>query len=314
MNAVILAGGAERAEQLRPLAYPAHLLPVANRPLIEHQLAWLARQRVKTAIVTVDHRGASLASTPPAGLDVRVHYSPGPMGLAAALALAMTFAPEEERVLLLDGAVLTLVDLEPLYAAHERSGAGVTTAGPAAGGRRHHLRRPRLAAPARGLSLVERDAHLRPGQALHVGLEGYWREIGAPDAYLAAHLDILAGVLGPLPGREISPGVFSEGTVHLLSSTRVSGPILIGAGSVVGERASVSTSVIGAGCIIAAGARVENSVLLDGARIGRDAVITDSIVGPSARVEDGASLTGMSIVGPGARIASGIRLAHAAVA
>lgn len=313
MIAIILAGGRDRGELLRPLAYPAHLLPVANRSLIEHQLAWLARERVKMAVVAVDHRGASLASPPPAGLDVRMWYSPGPMGMTRALGLARSAAPDDDRVLLVDGSLLTLVDLDPLITAHERSGTAITWAAPNASGRRHPLRRPRPSA-TEGICLVQYDAMARLGATRDATVHGYWRELRTPEGYLAAHLEALGGSLGSLPGREVASGVFAEGAAHILSSAAVAGPVLIGSGSVIGERATVSETVIGSSCIIAAEARVERSVLLDGARIGRGAVITDSIIGPCAHLAGGTSVSGVSLVGPGARIASGEQLVHSSVA
>jgi len=312
VNAIILAGGRDRGEQLRPLAYPAHLLPVANRSVIELQLEWLARQRVKTAIVVMDHRGASVASPPPSGLELRVHYSPGLTGMAGAVALAQSVSPDEERVLLVDGSILTTIDLEVLVAAHERFGASVTTAVPTDG--RRHLRRPRPTSTPGGISIVEQDVVHHHFETRYVAMSGYWRDLRSPEAYLAAQLDALAGRLGPLPGQEIRPGVFSEGAVHILSSAEVTGPVLMGGGSVIGERAAVSESVIGASCIIAADARIERSVVLDGARIGRGAVVRDSIVGPCAAVAEGASITGLSVVGPGARVLSGQQVSQASVA
>lgn len=310
MNAVILAGGRDRGEQLLPLAFPCPLLPLANRPLLEYQVAWLAAHGVKEAIVAVDHRGVSFAAPRAGEIEVRICYTPGPVGPASAFALAAAATGRHERVVVVDGCLLTDVDLRALVDAHDRAGVSVTTASPVDGsGRRHPATRP-----GTGLSVID-GAQLPTGGRRHtVRLAGYWRDVRSSADYLAAGLEVLAGRLGPLPGHEIAPGVHVEGTVHLLSSATLLGPLLLGAGTVVGEGATVAGSVLGNGCLIAAGARVERSVLLDGARIGRGAVVLDSIVGPSAAVAEGASVAGGSVVGPGARIATGRRLSHDRVA
>ncbi len=55
---------------------------------------------------------------------------------------------------------------------------------------------------------------------------------------------------------------------------------------------------VGPGAMIGAGAQVERTVLLDGARIGRSALVQDSVLGPGAVVGDGARL----VSGPVERI------------
>ncbi|MGH9000090.1 MAG: NTP transferase domain-containing protein, partial [Acidimicrobiia bacterium] len=131
MNAVILAGGAGRKDHFRPLAFPRPLLPLANRPLLEHQLAWLAEGGVQHAVVAVDHRGASLASPSLAGIDVRLSYAPVPMGADSGLLRAA--CGSADRLLVVDGSLLTDVDIPGLVAAHRRSGAAITVAAPQGG-------------------------------------------------------------------------------------------------------------------------------------------------------------------------------------
>lgn len=171
--------------------------------------------------------------------------------------------------------------------------------------------------------------HLLPalvgrGRVHALPLEGYWRDVGRPAAYLQAHRDLLAGridvfdhpdrpVLSPTPagapawvgdggtldGAMVSPGVRVRGWV----ARSVLGPdVLVEAGAVVED------SVLMRGAVVEAGARVSACVVDEGVTIGRDAVVGRALAG--TRVTDGAvTLVGrQSTVSPGADIPAGARL------
>jgi len=57
MKAVILAAG--EGERLRPLTLttPKPLLPIGDRPLIEHTIAWLRRYGVDKVFINLHHLG-----------------------------------------------------------------------------------------------------------------------------------------------------------------------------------------------------------------------------------------------------------------
>ena len=121
--------------------------------------------------------------------------------------------------------------------------------------------------------------------------KSYWRDIGTPENYLQAHLDILAGRV-----KLRSP-----------AGKRLWGPIrnevLAGARSRVHPLARVEKSSLGRDCRIAAGARLRSCVLMDGCRVGENAVIEGAILGPGCVLGEGAR------VGKGARLAAGARMA-----
>ena len=116
----------------------------------------------------------------------------------------------------------------------------------------------------------------------------YWLDTGTPEQYLRAQVDLLEGVRGaPVEG------------VH--PSSRVS------------PDATVVRSVIGPGAVVEAGATVMRSVLLRGARVGARCVVVDSVLGESAEVLPGARIVGGTVVGDGEVIESGSRLDGARV-
>jgi len=79
IQCVILAGGL--ATRMRPLTetVPKALLPVAGRPFIDHQLAWLAGHGVTRAVLSIGYKGEML----------RAHVGDG-----AAFGLAVTYVDE----------------------------------------------------------------------------------------------------------------------------------------------------------------------------------------------------------------------------
>jgi mannose-1-phosphate guanylyltransferase len=118
--------------------------------------------------------------------------------------------------------------------------------------------------------------------------DAYWRDIGTPASYLAAHHDVLAGALeteSPVPGPYLGPGAEVDDAAD------------------VDER-----SALGPEARVAAGARVAGSVLGAGASVGEDALLDDAIVGARVEVGAGARLLPGAVVGDGATIAPGAQV------
>ncbi len=107
--------------------------------------------------------------------------------------------------------------------------------------------------------------------------DSYWRDLGTPQSYLAAHHDLLAG---KIRGFERPTAEASE----------------IATAAIVDDR-----SVLGPGCVIKPNARVINSVLGAGVHIEEKAVIEDSVVWSHTRVSTFAEVKG-SLIGRGSHI------------
>jgi MurNAc alpha-1-phosphate uridylyltransferase len=77
MKAMILAAG--RGERLRPLTdrLPKPLAPVGGRPLLAHQLVWLARAGFRDVVINLHHLGEQIAAAfgDGAAYGVRIRYS-----------------------------------------------------------------------------------------------------------------------------------------------------------------------------------------------------------------------------------------------
>lgn len=99
----------------------------------------------------------------------------------------------------------------------------------------------------------------------------YWRDIGTPVSYLAAHNDFLAGTV---KGFELERPANSD----------------------IATQASIDqTSVLGEGCVIKPGARITNSVLGPGVTVEEKAVIEDSVIWSHTRIASAAEVNGAII-------------------
>ena len=332
----MLAGG--EGTRLRPLTYttPKPLLPIANRPFLEHQLAWLAGHGVDEVVLSLGYRPDAFAGrfpdgvfypgtprTPGAGVRLRYAVEPEPLGTAGAIRFAAS-GLEGGRLIVCNGDILTDLDLSALVRFHTERGAEATIAltrveDPSAFG----------VVPTdedgRVLGFVEKPA---PG--------------AAPTDWVNAGTYVLeASVLDAIPdGRAVSieretfPGLLEQGrSLYAMPSPAywldigtpakylqanadlLAGRTMLAApDSDVDPAADVTGSVVGARAEVGKGARVLRSVLLEGARVGPGAEVADSIIGAGASVGDGAVVKDLSIVGPGAEVAAGARLAGARLA
>lgn len=331
--AVILVGG--EGTRLRPLTdtRPKPMMPLVDRPFVAHQLDQLRRFGVTDVIFSCGYRPEALEGHFGDGTDLkmRLRYvvDPFPLGTAGAVKNAESLLGEGQ-VLVLNGDVLTDLDLAALVAQHDAAGvAGTLALTPVADPSRYGLVRlhpdrrveeflekpsPDQLRPGEpflinaGTYLLEREVldqipagepcsierDVFPGLARAGRLAGfpsasYWRDIGTPDSYLQAHLDVLAGAV-----RTDTP----TGDRHVGSGVMLAPDAQVGAGATIGP-----DGVVGSGAI------VRRSVVGAGARIGRDVRIEGAILGARVSVGDRATIGDGAVVGDGATIAAGVAIA-----
>ncbi|MGH7355367.1 MAG: sugar phosphate nucleotidyltransferase [Candidatus Rokuibacteriota bacterium] len=132
--------------------------------------------------------------------------------------------------------------------------------------------------------------------------ESYWRDIGSPQAYRDAQLDLLAGRVRTSlePAGERRNGSWLERDVRLATGAVLDPPAVLAAGVEVMAGARVGPfSVLGADTRIGPRARVEGAVLWERVDVGSDAVLRNCLVGADARVGAHAE------IGPGVVLESG---------
>lgn len=131
MYALIIAGG--EGERLRPLTSdrPKAMIPVAGRPIIEHQLEWLRAGGVTDAVVLCGYRADVLKEHIGDGrrfsLNVQYSLEAEPLGRGGALRQGYQAVPDSEAfVVACNGDILTNQPLSELIRYHERKRAAAT--------------------------------------------------------------------------------------------------------------------------------------------------------------------------------------------
>src|SRR5215212_2135578 len=123
-----MAGG--EGTRLRPLTsnHPKPMIPIANRPMMEHIVQLLQRHGFDEIVVTVAFLASAIRSYFGDGSEfgVRMVYATEetPLGTAGSVRNAMDEL--DERFLVISGDVLTDIDLTRLVAFHEQKGALAT--------------------------------------------------------------------------------------------------------------------------------------------------------------------------------------------
>ena len=323
MQALVLAGG--EGTRLRPLTYttPKPVMPLAGRPFLSFMLDWLNRHGVDEVILSCGFMSDGVRQVLGDiynGMRLRYVVEEEPLGTAGPVRLALDQGVLDERLLVLNGDVLSDMDLTAELQAHEGTGARVTLAlypvddtssygvVPLTDDGQVEAFLEKTEAPPTnlvnaGTYVVEREVveELIPaGRAVSFEREvfpalvgkglyghaaaGYWVDIGTPERYLEATWDLLAGrVASQLPPRDETGSLVYENC--LLSGAH------IGPQSVLGRHCSVGTD-----------ARVERSVLHERVHVGADAVIIEAVLGDRVRVGERARVGPAAMVGADAVI------------
>jgi mannose-1-phosphate guanylyltransferase / phosphomannomutase len=128
MKAVIMAGG--EGTRLRPLTSnaPKPMMPVANKPMMEHIITLLKRHGFDEIVVTVAFMANHIRNYFGDGSEVGVRMvyatEETPLGTAGSVRNAMDEL--DERFLVISGDVLTDIDLSSIVAFHDERGALAT--------------------------------------------------------------------------------------------------------------------------------------------------------------------------------------------
>jgi len=130
VKAVIMAGG--EGTRLRPLTsnQPKPMLPLANRPLMEHVVLLLRRHGFEEIVVTVAFMANAIRSYFDDGseLGVRMVYATEETPLGTAGSVLNARDELDERFLVISGDVLTDIDLGAIVRFHQEKGALATLA------------------------------------------------------------------------------------------------------------------------------------------------------------------------------------------
>ncbi|MBU6427607.1 MAG: NDP-sugar synthase [Cyanobacteria bacterium REEB65] len=144
----------------------------------------------------------------------------------------------------------------------------------------------------------------------------YWRDVGSPASYLAAHRDLLSGAIAhpedwsPWPDA-VAPRAYLAPGAEIPDGVSISGgPSFVSSGVQLQPGVHLEDHcVLGQGAILGGGVRLRGTIVGGGTEIGSSCEISSSIIGERCRVEsdvkvqDGAILADMSILGRGTCLA-----------
>jgi mannose-1-phosphate guanylyltransferase len=314
IKAVVLVGGEGTRLQPLTLTTPKQMLPVGGRPMIERVLAWLAGHGVEEAVLSLGYRPDAFLEAYPEGEagGVRLHYAleESPLDTAGAIRFAALEGGVDATFVVVNGDVLTDLDVTALAAFHQTQGAEATIA------------LTPMDDPSR-FGVVTTDTDGRVLAFVEKPLPGE-----APTNMINAGTYILEpAVLDRIPGgrrvsieRETFPCLAAEGGLYALGS----GATWVDAGTPATYLAAnlayapfgphpdgVRASVLGEDVTVGSGALVERSMLMDGAGVAAGAVVRDSIVGPGAKVGERARIVNGCVLGDGYVVDAGAELSEA---
>ena len=330
MKGVIIAGGL--GTRLRPLTnhIPKPIIPVMNKPFVLYQIELLKRHGIDRIIVNVHYQSHRVQEVLGDGSawGVKLEYSieQEPLGTAWAVKNAESLF-DEGPLVVLNGDVLTDIDLGELLGFHREKKAAVTLTltevqNPSAFGLVLTDESQRVKA------FLEKPAnHISPHPTINAGIYvidpaifqqvpsgvaysferelyptllsqdvpvygfisgAYWIDIGNPQMYLQVHDDLFSGkVKGFSPEESLLQGEDCE----------VSPDVFVGGWSVLGNHVKVG-----------AGSLLNRSVIWEGTSIGKEASITGSIIGRNCRIGDGAALQRGVVLEDGTTIEPGLRI------
>jgi len=293
MKAMILAAGL--GPRLRPLTFtrPKALIPVGNRSMIDRVIEYLKKYNTDKIIVNAHHHKeqlvAHLDKGRPFGLNIRVKVEPEILGTGGGIKNTEGFWDDEPFVVI-NGDILTDIDLIRAYEAHQRAGNLVTLilhdwepfnqilinerfdimdiASKACPGRLAftgiHIIEPEI------LSHIPKDRFsniidcyqklIREGSPIraYISKGHYWRDVGTIESYFLANREVL-----------------QENT------------ILSGPGCRIHDSARLKEwAVIGKDTSLEEGVEIRRSVLWERVRVKKGLRVIDSIVTSSKEVRE----------------------------
>ena len=128
MKVVILAGGKGRRLQPYTMVFPKPLVPIDDKPILEIILKQLVQFDMKDIIMAVGHLSelieAYFGDGKKFGVDIEYSVEQEPLGTAGPLRL---FADKlDETFIMMNGDILTNLNLQELLEYHKQSGASAT--------------------------------------------------------------------------------------------------------------------------------------------------------------------------------------------
>ena len=307
MKALILIGG--EGTRLRPLTINTLkcMAPIANRPFIEYQVNLLKKYGIKDIILSICHMPEKVKKALGSGkkYGVRFTYAPEKTPLGTGGAIKNCEKHLDDTTIIMNGDVLTDIDINALVSSHNAAKAYVTLAlheveDPSSFGLVETGAKNRIVKftekPAgdeiksgwinAGMYVFDKKAFefIPSGRNVSVERETfpaiiasgrmiqaykakyYWLDIGRIGKYMEANSDVIGGRIKGVKGT-------AKG-----KNTKI-GKSAVDSGSVLGNSVKVGNGVL-----------IENSVILDNTVIKDGVIIKNSVICPDCRIDENSSV------------------------
>lgn len=337
-TAIILVGG--EGTRLRPLTLdtPKPVVPVVDRPFLRFQIELLKSAGVRDIVLCVAFRPDRiqdvLGDGAADGVRIRYVHEQIPLGTGGAVKNAEEWIAG--RAIVMNGDVLSNIDLPAVLTLHERTAAAATivlhpVANPSAYGLvetdetgriTRFLEKPkpeeittnRINA---GLYVLEaRMLHLIPpgvphsiergyfpaliasGERVQAHVhEGYWIDIGTPEKYLQVHLDLLSGHFAhPFTATRRGNG-WVHSAATIAPDAVLSGAFYIGPRCVIGPTSRIEDGTTLIEDVTVNGGTVGRSVVWGQTTIGK-ATLQGALVAHHVTISDNATIRDGALLGP----------------
>lgn len=326
MKAMVLAAGA--ATGLYPLTYtlPMALVPVLNRPVIEHLLDWLAQHEVEDVVINLHYLHASVrqaleprraeGTKPNIHLTVEAELS----GTAGGVALAQDHF--DDTFLVVGADCVSDLDLKKMLEFHRSKRALCTIAAiprtddgkfglmevDEAGRVLRFAEKPSVADAKlnwvnTGIYIMEPDIFgripdVRPfdfGEHLFPTMVG---KRGGVFCYRAPEETLWHDIDEPLAYRQTHRELLIKQGPLMIEGEETRPQVVTGAGCEISPEAIIVPPVqFGEQVVIRKGARIEGPVVLGkGVVVGEDCQVSDSVIWRNTMIEDGAKVAA-SLIG-----------------
>jgi mannose-1-phosphate guanylyltransferase len=332
MKAIVLVGG--EGTRLRPLTWrtPKQLVPVLNRPLLDHLLLHLRGHGIEGVTLAMTRRSDAIHDAfgdgSRLGLALEYAYEDTPLGSGGAI--ASIAGGWTETFLVCNGDIVTDLDLTAMIESHRERSAelsislhevedpspfGVVDADEHGLIHRFVEKPPREQAPSRLINagtwifepsvLREMDATQfnRVEDTLFPALCAAQRPIyGFHRPSFWADVGNSQALLNV--NLALADGVVTGDETEAAPDASIGAPSVIGRGCRIDPGARVAESLLWDDVHVATGAVVERSILATGVRIGAGAHINNAVIAHEATVAPGARVAGKAIE-PGVAISGG---------
>src|ERR1700761_6134646 len=338
-----MAGG--EGTRLRPMTanQPKPLLPVANRPIMEHVLRLLKRHGFDETVVTVQFLAALVRNYfgdgEEFGMSLQYATEAMPLGTAGSVRNAEDALRDEPFLVLFhkDKGALVTVALAKVPDPLE-FGIVITEDD---GQIQRFLEKPTWGqvfsdTVNTGIYVMEPEvlAEVPPGEVVDWSgdvfpallkrgaplfgyiSDGYWEDVGTHESYLKAQADVLAGrVQTDIAGFEVSPGVWVAEGAEVDTDAVLTCPLCIGDYAKIEAGANLREyTVIGSNVVVKEGAFLHRAVVHNNVYVGQGATLRGCVIGKNtdvmrlARIEESAVVGDECVIEPEAYLSASVKV------